>query len=99
MHFRLSERESFRGPWRLLLDWVGVTDLTVKLVAGGQRRTVLRVDDLRVGAGKLAEEVFEALFNEIAAHSSALLLDVYGKTYFGLEPEFHSGETAPVAAL
>jgi len=174
MHIRLSERESFRGPWRVLLDeraggratlppltesselslsialdegeedadvevhvgdvlvassrpgdradfllagapfhdgrslsctgpllrdWVGVTDLTLKLVAGGQRRTVLRVDDLRVGAGKLAQEVFEALFDEIAAHSSALLLDVYGKTYFGLEPEFHSGETAPVAAL
>jgi hypothetical protein len=175
MHIRLSERESFRGPWRLLLDegasgratlppltesselsvavafdageeyadvevhvggvlvassrpsdradfllaptfaadggralactgpllrdWVGVTDLTVKAVAAGQRRTVLRVDGLRVGAGKLSQEVFEALFHEIATHSSALLLDVYGKTYFGLEPEYHSGETAPVAAL
>jgi hypothetical protein len=92
-----GRRLAVSGP--LLRDWIGVTELTLDAVTGDQRQTLLHVDDLRVGAGKMAQEVFEALFAEVAAHSSALLLDVYGKTFFGLEPEFQSSETAPVAAL
>src|SRR5262249_47848565 len=85
------------GP--LLRDWVGMTDITLDAVAAGQRRTVLRIDGVQVAAGKLSQEVFEALCADVSAHSASLLLDVYGKTYFGLEPEFQGRETAPLAVL
>jgi hypothetical protein len=84
---------------QLLRDWVGVTDIALDVVNGQQRRTVLRIDDVRVAAGKVTQEVFEALCAEITAQSSALLLDVFGKTYFGLEPEFQPGESAPLAVM
>jgi len=85
------------GP--LLRDWVGVTEIAIEANVGGQRRPLLLIENVRVMAGKLSQEVFEALCAEIAAHSSSLLLDVYGKTYFGLEPELRAGETAPLAVL
>lgn len=85
------------GP--LLRDWVGITDITIESVSGAARRPVLMIEGVRVAAGKLSQEVFEALCNEIAAHSSSLLLDVFGKTYFGLESEQKPGETAPLAVL
>src|SRR5260221_8273350 len=38
---------------QILRDWVGVTDLTLDLVAEGQRRTVLRIYAIQGAAGKL----------------------------------------------
>src|ERR1051326_3934791 len=84
---------------QILRDWVGVTDVVLDLVAGGQRRTVLRIDGVCVAAGKLAQDVFEALCADVGAHSASLLLDVYGKTYFGLEAELRAGESTPLTLL
>src|SRR5947209_3914796 len=64
---------------RLLRDWVGTTDLTVEVSEGETWRTVLTLD-LNVTAGKMQQEAYEALFAELAEHSAAALLDVWGKT-------------------
>jgi hypothetical protein len=91
--------DSFAVYGRLLRDWVGQTYLTVRVHERDGWRTVLEVAPVYVMAGKLEQEAFEALCQEIANHSAAALLDTYGKTFFGLEPERRPGETAPVAAL
>lgn len=80
-------------------DCVGVTELCVDVISSSVRRTALRVSDLQIAASKISQEVFETLCSDLANHSTSLLLDVYGKTYFGLEPEFRTGETAPLALM
>ncbi len=84
---------------RLLRDWVGLAELHIQALGPLGWQAVVQVIPLRIAAGKIAEEEFEALCEDVAAHSAAALLDVYGKTFFGLELEFKPGEHAPVAAL
>ena len=91
--------EYFTCSGRLLRDWVGQTDLQVVVRGESGWQPVLEVAPLHVAAGKLAQEEFESLCAEVANHSAAALLDVYGKTFFGLEPERKPGEGAPVAVL
>jgi hypothetical protein len=91
-----AEAVACRG--RLLRDWAGQTQLRVEIADRDAWRPVLAAD-LFVTAGKMAQEVFEALCAELADHSAAALLDVYGKTFLGLEPERRRGEVAPVIAL
>ncbi|HEX4622267.1 MAG TPA: DUF2357 domain-containing protein, partial [Myxococcaceae bacterium] len=83
---------------RLLRDWVGLTTLAVAVEEGGAWRHVLN-SEVRVTAGKMQQEAFEALFAELAQHSSAVLLDVYGKTMAGLALEWRPGEVVPVAVF
>jgi hypothetical protein len=94
-----GEQSCFRCRDRLLQDWVGFTDLQVEVLTGDQWESVLEVAPVQIAASKIAQQEFEALCEEIAQHSAAALLDVYGKTFFGLELEFRPGERAPVAAL
>ncbi len=94
-----GEQNCFRCRAELLRDWVGLTDLQIAVETGGEWQTVLEVVPIQIAAGKIAQQEFEALCEEIAQHSAAALLDVYGKTFFGLELEFKPGERAPVAAL
>ena len=84
---------------QLLKDWVGQTDLTVDVGTGPNRRRVLFVENVAVSAAKLTQEMYAALCADIAAFSASLLLDVYGKTYLGLEAELQPGELAPMAVL
>jgi hypothetical protein len=90
--------EQFACRGRLLRDWAGRTELRLEVGVAGRWQTALAAD-LVVTAGKLAQEAFAALCAELADHSAAVLLDVYGKTFLGLEPERRPGEAAPVAAL
>jgi hypothetical protein len=83
---------------RLLRDWAGRAALRVEISDGSRWQTALAAE-LLVTAGKMAQEVFEALCAELTNHSAAALLDVYGKTFVGLEPECRPGEAAPVLAL
>jgi hypothetical protein len=92
-----GERAVCRG--RLLRDWVGLTELQIQALGPLGWQPVLEARPLRVAAGKIAQEEFEALCEDVASHSAAALLDVYGKTFFGLELEFKPGEHAPIAAL
>jgi len=84
---------------RLLRDWVGLADFQLQIEEPNGWQTVLQISPLRIDAGKIAQEEFVALCEEVARHSAGALLDVYGKTFFGLELEFKPGEQAPVAAL
>ncbi|MFL5338680.1 MAG: DUF2357 domain-containing protein [Gemmataceae bacterium] len=83
----------------LLRDWVGQTELTVDVGHGPDRRRLLHVQNLSIAAGKLTQEVYAALCADVARYSASLLLDVYGKTFLGLEAELQAGETAPMAVL
>lgn len=84
---------------RLLRDWVGLTEFAVQVLGPNGWQSVLEILPLQIAAGKIAQEEFEALCADVAAQSAGALLDVYGKTFFGLELEFKPGEHAPVAAL
>lgn len=102
--FLFAPRDEFDGErfvcrGRLLRDWVGLAELSLQVLGPGGWRPVLEIAPLRIAAGKIAGEEFEALCEAVASHSAAALLDVYGKTFFGLELEFKPGEHAPVAAL
>ncbi len=55
--------------------------------------------DLRIAAGKIEQEAFEALCAEIADYSAGMLLDVFGKTFVNLELERRPGENAPILVL
>lgn len=90
-----TETWSVRG--RLIRDWVGMTELQVQLVERGESTVVAEAPRIWIEAGKIAQDEFLALCEDVAACSSAALLDVYGKTYFGLELEHRAGESAPVA--
>jgi hypothetical protein len=92
-----GERFACRG--RLLRDWVGLTELRLDALGPTGWQPILLASPLRVAAGKIAQAEYEALCDAVAAHSAAALLDVYGKTFFGLELEYRPGEHAPVAAL
>jgi hypothetical protein len=83
---------------RLLRDWVGRTELRVEVAQGDIFKPVLCYD-LEITAGKLEQEAFGALCAAIADHSAAILLDVYGKTFLGLEAERKLGEDVPLATL
>jgi hypothetical protein len=83
---------------RLLRDWVGLTTLAAAIEQEGRWQEVLH-SEVRVTAGKMQQEAFEALFAELAQHSSAVLLDVYGKTMAGLALEWKPGEVVPVAVF
>jgi hypothetical protein len=94
-----DEGESYLAcSGRLLRDWVGQTELKIEVERTGRWETVL-VASLYVTAGKMEQEAFEALCNDIADHSAAILLDVYGKTFVGLGLDRRPGDAAPVAAL
>src|SRR5262249_9071733 len=84
---------------QLLKDWVGQTDLVVDIGSGPNRRRVLFVENVSISAAKLTHEMYAALCGGLAAFSASLLLEVYGKTYLGLEAELQPGETAPMAVL
>jgi hypothetical protein len=84
---------------RLLRDWVGLAALQIQEMGPNGWQSVFQAAPLQIAAGKMAQEEFEALCEEVACHSAAALLDVYGKTFFGLELEFRPGEHAPIAAL
>jgi hypothetical protein len=93
--------DCFSCSGRLLRDWVGLTELTIEVQDGRGDvlwRPVLTIE-LRVTAGKMEQALFEAMCQEIADHSAAVLLDVYGKTSIGLGLERRPGDTAPLAAL
>ncbi|MCE9530217.1 MAG: restriction endonuclease-like protein [Planctomycetes bacterium] len=92
-----KERLYCRG--RLLRDWVGLAEFRIDAEDSEGWRPVLEIVPLHIRAGKMAQEEFAALCEEVARHSAGALLDVYGKTFFGLELEFRPGEQAPVAAL
>jgi hypothetical protein len=63
---------------RLLRDWVGLAELHIEALGPLGWQAVVQVMPLRIAAGKIAEEEFEALCEDVAAHSAAALLDVYG---------------------
>src|SRR5206468_3348704 len=92
-----GERVFCRG--KMLRDWVGLAEFQIQLLGPLGWQPVLEVMPLQIAAGKIAQEEFEALCEDVASHSAGALLDVYGKTFFGLELEFKKGEHAPVAAL
>jgi hypothetical protein len=92
-----GERAFCRG--RLLRDWVGLAEFQIQVLGPLGWQPVVDILPVRIAAGKIAQEEFEALCEDVASHSAAALLDVYGKTFFGLELEFKPGEHAPVAAL
>jgi len=83
----------------LLRDWVGQTDLVIEVQQAGHWRRAVHVAPLFIAAGKLEQAAFEALCREIADHSAAALLDVYGKTFVGLEAGPRRGGAGPVAEL
>ena len=97
--FDNGERDGFRVRGQLLRDWIGLAEFQIRVQGPRGWQPVLVVVPLQIAAGKIAQEEFEALCEEVASHSAAALLDVYGKTFFGLELEFRPGEHAPVAAL
>ncbi len=95
---------------RLLRDWVGQTTVRVEVLECGDDWLDTREQvqhawcpvlqaDLFIAAGKMEQETFEALCAEIADYSAGMLLDVYGKTFIGLELERRPGESAPILAL
>lgn len=94
---------------RMLRDWAGQTELHIEVrphddtllnpfERGEGWKTVLS-SDIYIAAGKLEQEAFEALCNEVADYSAGMLLDVYGKTFVNLELERRPGESAPVLVL
>jgi hypothetical protein len=91
-------KEHFACSGRLFKDWVGQTELAVDVWSAECWQRVL-VAGLSVTAGKMEQEAFRLLCTAIADHSAAVLLDVYGKTFLGLEPERRLGESVPVATL
>lgn len=91
------DRAVCRG--RLLRDWVGITELQLQARHDDIWQPIFTITPLRIAAGKIAQQEFEVLCEEVASHSAAALLDVYGKTFVGLELEYRRGEHAPVAAL
>ena len=91
--------ERFQCRGRLLRDWVGLAEFQLQVLRLAGWQPILEVMPLQIAAGKIAQEEFEALCEDVASHSAAALLDVYGKTFFGLELEFRPGEHAPIAAL
>lgn len=93
----IGDKLTVRG--RMLRDWVGIAELQIQVNGPLGWQPVLTVMPLQIAAGKIAQEEFEALCEEVAGHSAAALLDVYGKTFFGLEMEYKKGEHAPIAAL
>ena len=93
-----GETESLIVRGRLVRDWIGLTELLVLVRDGDEWRPVLVARPMHVTAGKIAQEDFEQLCEDVASDSAAALLDVYGKTFFGLELEYRRGESAPVAA-
>lgn len=97
MEDAVGEKLCARG--RMLRDWVGLAEFQIQILSPMGWQPVLVVMPLQIMAGKIAQEEFEALCEEVAGHSAAALLDVYGKTFFGLEMEYKKGEHAPVAAL
>jgi hypothetical protein len=94
-----GDGESYFVRGRLLRDWVGLAEFQIQQLGPSGWQPVLIVMPLQIIAGKMAQEEFEALCEEVAGHSAAALLDVYGKTFLGLEMEYRKGEHAPVAAL
>ena len=93
-----GDTESLIVRGRLVRDWIGLTELLVLVRDGDEWRPVLVARPMHVTAGKIAQEDFEQLCEDVASDSAAALLDVYGKTFFGLELEYRRGESAPVAA-
>jgi len=91
---------SCRGA--ILRDWAGSTEFQVQILHATQTEqtwTTILQCQLYISAGKMEQETFEALCAEIADYSASMLLDVYGKTFIGLELERRPGETAPILAL
>ena len=97
IHFD-EDGDLLRCRGRLLQNWVGQADIAFEVGAGNEWRVVCRTRCL-VTASKMAHEAFERLCAEIADQSVGLLLDVYGKTYLGLQPERRLGEQAPVTVV
>ncbi len=85
--------ETYIVRGRLIQDWVGLTDVQVTV----DEALVFELPRILIAAGKMAQDEFAALCADVATYSSAALLDVYGKTYFGLELEYRPGESAPIA--
>ena len=85
---------------RLLADWVGLTELVVRVRSGDEPdwHRVLTLP-LAVSAGKLAAVQFDQLFAELERDSAAVLLDVHGKTQLGLKGGRPLVPSAPVAVL
>ena len=82
---------------RLLKDWVGMTELQLLLFERGEWGVAATARPVFITAGNMAQDEFAPLCEDVAAYPAAALLDVYGKTYFGLELERRPGESAPVA--
>ena len=93
-----SGEEYFSCKGQLLRDWAGSTELDIRVQDGDDWTSILQVG-LNIAAGKISDAAFDALCREIADHSAAVLLDVFGKSFVGLRPERRHGETAPVALM
>jgi len=92
--------EAWRARGRLLQNWVGIADMEVQVrdEVGGDWRPVCRMTCL-VSASKMDQDAYRTLCAEIADQSVGLLLDIYGKTYVGLQSEQRRGEAAPLALI
>ena len=97
--FEVDNDHCFKTRGRLLRDWVGFTEFQIQVRHDSSWQMILAITPLKITAGKIAQEEFEAICEEVASHSASALLDVYGKTYFGLEMEYRKGENAPITAL
>ncbi len=84
---------------RLLIDWVGVTELTVSQRSGAEDWRVLLALPLAVTAGKMRHEEFEQLFADLEREAADLLLDIHGKTQIGLKRVVGMTSASPIAAL
>lgn len=93
-----GDSEYFSCSGQLFRNWAGQTDLTIESLERGTWHRVLCLP-VDVRAGKMSQEAFEELCSQIADQSAALLMDVYGKTYLGLERTRRATDFGPVAML
>ena len=84
---------------RFLIDWVGLTELTVSQRSGDADWRVLLAIPLAVTAGKILHEEFEQLFADLEREAADLLLDIHGKTQVGLKRVRGISSASPIAAF
>jgi len=89
----------YRCYGHFLADWVGMSELRVSVHTRTGWRCLLLISPLYITAGKLTQEIFENLCNEVARQSTAALMDVYGKTYIGLQVAAKGGELPSVVEV
>ena len=94
-----NDRQYLRCKGKLLEDWIGQTQIRVLRSEDGDVWETVFEAELYVAPKKIGQDEFEDLCQRIADESASLLLDIYSKTFVGLQPERRLGESGPIAAI